>query len=77
MKRKACFLFLLLGVCPAVVPAQSTATSPKPNIILLVSDDMGWNEVGYHGSKIATPHIDALAAGGMRFTNAYAAGENK
>jgi arylsulfatase A-like enzyme len=71
MKRKACFLFLLLGVCPAVVPAQSTATSPKPNIILLVSDDMGWNEVGYHGSKIATPHIDRLVKDGMQLDRFY------
>ncbi|MGY8649879.1 MAG: hypothetical protein ACKVKM_03600, partial [Verrucomicrobiia bacterium] len=66
MKRKACFLFLFLAVCPTVVSAQSAATSPKPHIILFVSDDMGWNEVGYHGSKIATPHIDRLAKEGVQ-----------
>jgi arylsulfatase A-like enzyme len=71
MKRKACFLFLFLAVCPTVVSAQSAATSPKPHIILFVSDDMGWNEVGYHGSKIATPHIDRLAKEGMQLNRFY------
>ncbi len=45
--------------------------APKPNIILLVSDDMGWNEVGYHGSKIATPHIDRLVKDGMQLDRFY------
>ena len=71
MKRKACFLFLFLAVCPTVVSAQSTATSPKPHIVMFVSDDMGWNEVGYHGSKIATPHIDRLAKDGMQLDRFY------
>ncbi len=71
MKRKACFLFLFLAVCPTVVSAQSTATSPKPHIVMFVSDDMGWNEVGYHGSKIATPHIDRLAKEGMQLDRFY------
>ena len=71
MKRKACFLFLFLAVCPTVVSAQSAATSPKPHIILFVSDDMGWNEVGYHGSKIATPHIDRLAKEGTQLDRFY------
>ena len=71
MKRKACFLFLLLGICPTVVSAQSGATSPKPHIVMFVSDDMGWNDVGYHGSKIATPHIDRLAKDGMQLDRFY------
>ena len=71
MKRKACFLFLLLGIYPEVVPAQSTATSPKPHIVMFVSDDMGWNEVGYHGSKIASPHIDGLAREGVQLDRFY------
>ena len=54
-----------------MVPAQSTATSPKPHIVMFVSDDMGWNEVGYHGSKIATPHIDGLAKEGVQLDRFY------
>ena len=43
----------------------------KPNIILFVSDDMGWNDVGYHGSKIATPHIDRLVKDGIQLDRFY------
>ena len=35
------------------------------------SDDMGWNEVGYHGSKIASPHIDGLAGEGVQLERFY------
>ena len=35
--------------------------APRPNIVLLISDDMGWNDVGYHGSDIETPRLDELA----------------
>ena len=45
--------------------------APRPHIILLISDDMGWNEVGYHGSKIATPHIDGLAKEGVQLDRFY------
>jgi arylsulfatase A-like enzyme len=49
----------------------------KPNIILINIDDMGWRDVGFMGSEYyETPNIDALAAGGMIFTNAYAAASN-
>ena len=44
-----------------------------PNFIVILADDLGWRDVGYNGSAYATPHIDALAAGGMQFTSAYAA----
>ena len=42
-----------------------------PNIVLFVADDMGWNEVGYHGSKFATPNIDRLAKEGTRLDRFY------
>lgn len=45
-----------------------------PNIVLILVDDLGWRDLGCYGSTFhETPHIDALAAGGMRFTEAYAA----
>lgn len=43
----------------------------KPNIILIMSDDMGWSDLGCFGSEIATPNIDALAKRGVRFTQFY------
>ena len=50
------------------------ATSNKPNIVLILVDDLGWIDTGCYGSKYyETPNIDKLAADGMRFTNAYAA----
>lgn len=49
----------------------------KPNILLINIDDMGWRDVGFMGSEYyETPNLDALAAGGMIFTNAYAAAAN-
>ena len=44
----------------------------RPNIIVIISDDMGYADIGCHGCKdIATPHIDSIAANGVRFTNGY------
>ena len=46
----------------------------KPNIVLIVADDLGGRDVGCYGSAFhQTPHIDALAKRGMRFVNAYSA----
>jgi arylsulfatase A-like enzyme len=54
--------------------AQQTASppAPPPNIVYIVSDDQGWKDVGFHGSDIRTPNIDALAAGGVRLEQFYA-----
>src|SRR5687768_90721 len=47
----------------------------KPNILLIVGDDMGYADVGFHGCKdIPTPNLDALAASGVRFTSGYVTG---
>ena len=42
-----------------------------PNILMLVADDLGWRDVGYHGSEIRTPHIDKVAAAGVRLERHY------
>ncbi|WP_206611086.1 arylsulfatase [Mariniphaga sediminis] len=46
-------------------------SSEKPNIIFILSDDMGYSDVGAYGSEIRTPHIDRLADEGIRFANFY------
>ena len=47
----------------------------KPNILLIVADDLGWGELGFQGNKtIPTPQLDSLAAGGVRFTSGYVSG---
>ncbi len=55
---------------------QLLAESPsrRPNIILIMADDLGWRDTGYNGSPIAqTPNLDAMAAAGLRFNRFYAA----
>ncbi|MEK6248432.1 MAG: sulfatase-like hydrolase/transferase, partial [Planctomycetales bacterium] len=48
--------------------------APRPNIVLIMADDLGWYELGCYGNKFnETPHLDGLARRGMRFTQAYAA----
>ncbi len=47
--------------------------APRPNILLIVADDMGWADVGYHGSPIRTPHIDRLARQGVVLDQHYVA----
>jgi arylsulfatase len=57
----------------AAAPVLAGARNPKrPNIILVMADDLGWKELGCYGQKkIRTPHIDQMAAEGMRFTQFY------
>jgi len=44
---------------------------PRPNIVLIMCDDMGWSDIGCYGGEIHTPNIDKLAAEGLRFTQFY------
>ncbi|MFK8165217.1 MAG: sulfatase-like hydrolase/transferase, partial [Lewinella sp.] len=72
-------LFLLLCTCgpaqqnePQVSNDQSASTTP-PNVIFIYLDDLGYGDVGAYGAtELKTPNIDALANGGVRFTNGYA-----
>ena len=52
--------------------AEKKATTPKPNIILIMSDDQGWGDLSISGNtNLSTPHIDALAQNGVSFQNFY------
>lgn len=68
-------LFLSL-LAPATISVGAAPTqTPPPNILLIVGDDMGYADVGFHGCKdIPTPNLDALAAAGVRFTSGYVSG---
>ncbi len=61
---------ILFGLMIAAAPAVG-AESPRPNIIVILSDDMGFTDPGCYGGEIATPNIDALAANGLRFSQFY------
>jgi arylsulfatase A-like enzyme len=52
-------------------PAAAEQTSGRPNVVVILVDDMGWSDLGSYGGEISTPHLDALAAGGLRFTQFY------
>ena len=64
-----------IGGGAAVLSAPSqllAARSAKPNIVFIMADDLGWQELGCYGQKkIRTPNIDRLAAEGMKFTDGY------
>lgn len=59
----------------AVISLTAFATAAKPNVIVIVGDDMGYADIGAHGCKdIPTPHIDSLATTGTRCTSGYVSG---
>jgi arylsulfatase A-like enzyme len=71
--RLSSFVVLLAVAC--LSPSASGAADRPPNIVLIVADDLGYADIGVHGCKdIPTPNIDALAKGGIRFTDAYVSG---
>lgn len=57
-----------------LVSSSQAAESKRPNIILMMADDMGYSDLGCYGSEIRTPNLDRLAAEGMRFTQFYNTG---
>ena len=64
---------LLLGPLAALHAADAPTPQVKPNVILIMADDLGYAALGSYGQRlILTPEIDKLAAEGMRFTDFYA-----
>lgn len=53
---------------------STPALADRPNIVLIMADDMGYSDIGCYGGEIPTPNIDGLAAGGLRFTQFYNTG---
>ncbi len=78
MNRRDFFKTVGLGAAATVLAGNVSAfgakAKRKPNVVLILVDDLGWTDLGCFGSKYyETPNIDKLAAGGMKFTNGYAA----
>ena len=68
--RRVCLLAVFVSLSATAV----TLSAERPNVILILIDDMGWTDLACQGSRFyETPHIDRLAASGMRFTQGYSA----
>jgi arylsulfatase len=65
---RAIVLPLLIGMSTLT---SASAAAPRPNIVFILADDLGFSDLGCYGSEIATPNLDALAARGLRFTQFY------
>jgi len=62
-------------ICPGVWAAEEALPSPRPNIVLIMADDMGYGDASCYGNTVyQTPAIDALARQGMRFTDFHSSG---
>ena len=55
----------------AAQPGGLAKPVERPNIVLIMCDDMGWSDIGCYGGEVSTPSLDRLAAEGMRFTQFY------
>jgi len=81
-RDRALSVLTILGVAAGIVAiavsagrsveAGAQTTDTRPNVIVILVDDMGWSDIGSYGGEIPTPNLDALAARGVRFTQFYA-----
>jgi arylsulfatase A-like enzyme len=67
LKRLTVFVSLVFGL-------TAIAATDRPNVIIIMADDMGFSDIGPYGGEIATPTLDELAAGGMKFSRFYNSG---
>jgi len=70
MRPTRLFATLALALTAILVPHTARAAD-GPHIVYILANDLGWKDVGFHGGKAATPHLDALAASGVRLERFY------
>jgi arylsulfatase len=71
IKSISMMIFLVVVVFGLISCSESDSMTKRPNIILIMSDDMGYSDIGCYGGEINTPNLDKLAANGLRFTQFY------
>jgi len=73
MKSKHMLFAIVFGLlgCNALLRSAQAAETRRPNLIVILADDMGYSDLGCYGGEIETPNLDSLAAKGLRFTQAY------
>lgn len=64
-------IFMLLMVVSSTFVTAGAVAADRPNIIVMVADDLGWSDVGFHGGEIDTPSLDRLAAEGVELSRFY------
>ena len=64
---KRVLLVLVVGITLLV----SNVQADRPNVMIIMADDLGYSDVGCYGGEIHTPHLDQLAENGLRFTQFY------
>ncbi|MCH2601278.1 MAG: arylsulfatase [Pirellulales bacterium] len=74
MRFQSSLLLVFLLFFSGNVDCYGDANSPRPNIIIILVDDMGFSDIGCYGGEIETPNLDKLAANGVRFTQFYNSG---
>lgn len=73
--KMSLFLLAVTLLCP-VLQASDTRLTEAPNVVIIYADDLGYGDLGCYGHPtIQTPHLDRMAAEGMRFTEFYSAAE--
>jgi arylsulfatase A-like enzyme len=73
-KTKFTLVYIAIGILSlfqANAQSASNKNSNKPNIILIMVDDMGYSDIGPYGGEIETPNLDKLAAEGIKFSEFY------
>ena len=62
---------LAFGICLLAAAAWAVPDTKRPNVIVIMVDDMGYSDIGCFGGEVKTPNLDMLAEGGLRFTQFY------
>jgi arylsulfatase A-like enzyme len=66
--RRLLMLMIFLGFSAM---SGAAAEPPRPNVVLILADDLGYSDIGCYGGEVATPNLDRLATDGLRFRQFY------